>query len=251
MFYGIPVEKQEDLRRILTELQALYPAGFHAQDMLVTLWKHLSFRSDDKFAESFMAEAHSDQEKSLLWRLHTLTWAGRMALTVEGDFVECGVYRGFCSAVVCRYLDFAGLSRRFYLYDTFSGLPVETSTEDERARWNPAYAEHDPDALYAEACNRFAAYDNVEIVRGVVPDSFEDASPEQIAFLHIDMNSAEAERLALESLFDRVVTGGVIVLDDFGWVINADQTRAERAFFDAHNLPILEIPTGQGLVIKR
>ena len=37
-----------------------------------------------------------------------------------------------------------------------------------------------------------------QVVRGIVPDSFAQAVPEKIAFLHIDMNSSKAEIAALE-----------------------------------------------------
>jgi hypothetical protein len=97
---------------------------------------------------------------------------------------------------------------------------------------------------------KFSAYKNVRIVRGIVPDSFTEAVPEKIAFLHIDMNSVNAEILALEHLFDRVVPGGLIVFDDFGWTCNVNQMTAELAFMNERNHHVMELPTGQGMVIK-
>ena len=76
------------------------------------------------------------------------------------------------------------------------------------------------------------------------------AVPKKIAFLHIDMNSAQAEMLALEHLFDKVTPGGVIVFDDFGWSCNVNQMTAELAFMNERGQHILELPTGQGVVIK-
>ena len=46
--------------------------------------------------------------------------------------------------------------------------------------------------------------------------------------MHIDMNTEKAEILALEHLFDRVSPGGMIVLDDFGWIANANQCKDNR-----------------------
>ena len=74
--------------------------------------------------------------------------------------------------------------------------------------------------------------------------------PEKISFLHIDMNSVKAEILALEHLFDRVSPGGIIVLDDFGWIHMRPQAIAEIDFMSKRNHSIMEMPTGQGLVIK-
>lgn len=247
MFYGVPTGRGKELQQALATIADIYKGDFYCNDMLIGLWRNLSFRQDQKFMSCFYDEAADDQEKSLIWRLHTLAWAAKNALNVEGDFVECGVFKGFCSAVILKYLDFQAIPRQAYLYDTFEGLPAKTSTEEERLAW--AYPENTDD-IYSEVCAKFSKYKNVTIVRGIVPDSFAKAIPEKIAFLHIDMNSAQAEMLALESLFERVTPGGLIVFDDFGWTCNVNQMTAELAFMTERGHAVLELPTGQGVVIK-
>jgi hypothetical protein len=64
------------------------------------------------------------------------------------------------------------------------------------------------------------------------------------------MNSAQAEEQALEHLFDHVSPGGLIVLDDFGWCCNVAQMESQHEFMRKRDHAILELPTGQGLVIK-
>ena len=64
------------------------------------------------------------------------------------------------------------------------------------------------------------------------------------------MNNVTAEIAALEALFDKVSPGGIIILDDYGWIGYVDQQRAERAWFAERGYAVLEMPTGQGLVIK-
>ena len=249
MFYGIPPGKQPDFRMAMDKLTKVYPGNIFANDMLITIGRNLSFRSDSKFMSSFASSAREDQQKSLIWRLHVLAWAAQAALSVDGDFVECGVLKGFCSEVICKYLDFQKVAKQYFLYDTFSGFPEKTSTKEERSTY-PSYKKIDGDALYEEVCAKFSAYPNIRVVRGIVPDSFAEASPAQISFLHIDMNSEMAEVLALEHLFDRVTAGGIIVFDDFGWNSAINQCKAELAFMRKRGLSILELPTGQGLVIK-
>ena len=198
---------------------------------------------------SFISSAHDDQQKSLMWRLHVLTWAAHTALSIDGDFVECGVLKGFCSEVICKYLEFQNVSKQYYRYDTFAGFPEKTSTEKERSAY-PSYEKIDSDSLYQEVCTKFSNYPNVRIIRGAVPDKFADACPDRVSFLHIDMNSEMAEVMALEHLFDRVTTGGIIVFDDFGWNSAINQCKAEMAFMRKRGHSVLELPTGQGLVIK-
>ncbi len=65
------------------------------------------------------------------------------------------------------------------------------------------------------------------------------------------MNAAQAEVGALDVIFDRVVPGGHIVFDDFGRANLASLCVEESAWMKARGYEILELPTGQGLVIKR
>ena len=175
-----------------------------------------------------------------------LTWAAQTALNLDGDFVECGVLKGFCSEVICKYLEFQNVSKQYYLYDTFTGFPEKTSTEKERSVY-PSYEKIDSVALYQEVCAKFSIYPNVQIIRGIVPDTFAVACPDQISFLHIDMNSEMAEVLALEHLFDRLTIGGIIIFDDFGWKSAINQCKAEQAFMRKRGHSVLELPTGQVL----
>jgi O-methyltransferase len=174
-----------------------------------------------------------------------LAWAATHALRVPGDFVECGVWRGFCSAVLADYLDFDRVEKTFYLYDTFAGIPAGYDSENHDA---PALREA---GLYESVLERFSRYPNVRVVRGVVPDSFAVAVPERVAFLHLDMNSSKSEIAALEVLFDRLSPGGVLVFDDYGWLTYQAQQHAADAFAQSHGHRILELPTGQGLLIKQ
>ena len=76
MFYGLPPEKVPKLRQALDTLHELYPNEVFASDMMITLWRNATFLREPKFMGAMRAVAETDQEKSLLWRLHVLAWAG-------------------------------------------------------------------------------------------------------------------------------------------------------------------------------
>jgi O-methyltransferase len=251
MFYGnLNGEQGKRFQEALRTLRETF-GRVYANDNLIALTRSAGFMEDPRFQAAFSAHANNRQEKSLGWRLHTLTWAAEHCLAVAGDFVECGVYRGFSMAVVTKYVDFANVGKTLYLYDTFEGIPEEHNQEK---RSNAPYAkanEKNPNALHEHVVGLFSAYPNVRVVRGVVPQSFATACPRAVAFLHIDMNSATAEIAALETLFDRVTSGGMIVFDDYGWSGFVKQKIAEDAFMKRRGHQILELPTGQGLLIKR
>ena len=215
-------------------------AGFFAGDNLLTFGKSLGFLEDKPLVDAFNAHATTYQEFGALWRLVTLAWAARTALAAPGDFVECGCYKGVSARIIADITGFAGLDRRYFLYDLF---------EHNEAMPHHAMPEHSG-SLVEEVRGRFADMDNVVITQGRVPDSLSIAAPETIAFMHLDLNNAHAEVGALEVLFDRISPGGLLVLDDFGWLFYRDQQRAEVEWMKARGHHILELPTGQGLVIK-
>ncbi len=246
MFYGRFRDSQdiEFLKDAIERFKTMFYRVF-AGDNIILFDRNLGFLENQKFIEAFSSNVQTEQDESLIMRLHTLTWAAEHALAIEGDFVECGVFRGFCSAVIARYLDFEKIDKTFYLYDTFEGIPEEYNSEKIEA---PVYAEP---GIHESVVRRFSQYPNVRIVKGIVPETFAEAVPERVAFLHLDLNSSKSEIAALETLFDRVSPGGVVVFDDYGWAAYRAQQEAEDEFMAKRGYRILEIPTGQGLLIKR
>ena len=246
MFYGRLKEpgNLEFLRSAIIRFRDIFSSVF-ADDNVILFGRTLGFRNDRKFIEACARNARNNQERSLILRLNTLAWATQHALKVPGDFVECGVWHGYCSAVLTDYLDFEKVDKTYYLYDTFAGIPPAYDSEKHD---HPLFRE---ERLYERVCERFSRFPNVRVVRGVVPQSFAEVSPARIAFLHLDMNSSKSEIAALEVLFDRISPGGLIVFDDYGWIGYQAQQRAEDAFMAQRGHRILELPTGQGLLIKQ
>jgi len=230
-------------------------------DRLLTLDKAAGFFDDEDFRRAYESIRGShlydsyETPHTIAWRLHTLVWAARSAIAKPGDLVECGVFKGDMSWVVATVLGSAIADRSFYLYDSFEGFSPVLSSDDDYVN-SPYFMEmaqkvyRDP-AIYDAVVKRFTDFPNVKIIRGFVPDTFKIAIPERIAFLHIDLNSPAAEIAALEHLFDRVVSGGCIVFDDYGWKHFKKQRDAENRFMAERGHFILELPTGQGLVIKQ
>ncbi|MGE3247562.1 MAG: TylF/MycF/NovP-related O-methyltransferase, partial [Beijerinckiaceae bacterium] len=154
-------------------------------------------------------------------------------------------------ATICAYLDFASVPKTFYLFDTFAGIPVvEGMTDAERT-----YARDKNATMYfdcfAATTKNFAAWPNVKLVRGVLPGSLADVPLEKIAWLHIDLNNAVAEMETIEALWDRIIPGAPIVLDDYAFRGHEDQYEAWNRFAARTAHPIFTLPTGQGLMLRR
>jgi len=64
------------------------------------------------------------------------------------------------------------------------------------------------------------------------------------------MNCVIPEIAAAEYFWDKLVPGAAIVLDDYGWIGCEEQKYAFNEFAKRKGVPILCLPTGQGLIIK-
>ena len=238
------------VERNLKEVKDVYDRNgisVFAGDNMMVFGRYMTFARDKAFMDAFQANVVDAEDNAKVWRVHTFCWAARTALGVEGDFVECGVYKGLYSATMAQTLDFANSGRQLYLYDTFEGLSEKYSTPEEFEVINKNYRN---EGLHDLVLQRFASYENATVVKGVVPDAFDEVVPENIAFLHVDLNAASAEIAVLEALFDRVVPRGVILLDDFARQDMPGLCAAHFEWWTNKGIQVLELPTGQGLVIK-
>jgi O-methyltransferase len=243
VFFGL---RDPSVIAVLQELTRAANAGdsrgpWFIADNLITYGHTRGFLTEPRFVAAVLAAHPEMVERAIVWRTHTLCWAVESVSGLPGDFVECGTYQGYSAEVLMHFT--GGLSgRRFWLYDLFD--PSGASGEGHRL---PAHAPNLVDKVRA----RFQRWPNVVVTQGKVPDILTETAPDKIAFLHVDMNNADAERGALEILFDRISVGGLIVFDDYGW----DGYRAQKAsadeFMQRRGLSVLELPTGQGLVVKR
>lgn len=230
-------------------------------DRLLTIDKSAGFLQDPEFRSAYDAVKGSHQydqyasPQTISWRLHTLVWAAKCGLALEGDFVECGVFKGDMSWVISQTVDFAARGKQFYLYDTYDGF-AEKYSSDEDFPDNPGFIDYanqfyrDP-GLYQYVVERFKTRQDIKVIKGIVPDVLQQQCPDKIAFLHIDLNSPAAEIGALEVLFPRMSSGAILVFDDYGWKQFYKQKEAEDAYMRNLGYEIMELPTGQGLVVKR
>lgn len=219
----------------------------------VAVWKRRPpFTGDRRFEEAFVASTSFASEQvrqmDIRWRAYVCCWAARQALLTEGDFVECGVNTGVIAGTICRYLDFARLQRGFFLFDTYQGIPVDLARGAEQGRVH-MYNQQYPDVWEVARAN-FHDFPNATLVRGRVPDTLPDSGVQKVAYLSIDMNIVAPERAALEYFWPILSPGGIVVLDDYGFIAHEQQRLSADEFADAVGVPILPLPTGQGLLVK-
>jgi hypothetical protein len=216
--------------------------GSHFADNFLTWGRNNSMFDDAEFVAAWNGNCESDADRAIVWRRYILACAAYHCVQLDGDFVECGAYKGVGMKTVIDYLGGRNFAKTFWGYDLFEHAPDMA---------HHSMPEHGPE-LFGRVQAKFAAYPQVKLIKGPIPEVFAGSSPEKIAYLHIDLNEAPAEIAALEHLFDRVVPSGMIILDDYEWSgIYRPQKLAEDPWFEARGYRVMPLPTGQGLVFKR
>tara|TARA_B100001741_G_scaffold294219_1_gene276405 strand:- start:183 stop:803 length:621 start_codon:yes stop_codon:yes gene_type:complete len=205
---------------------------------MILISKIFGFLKEEKFAHYANKFFAGDTlHSSIVWRIHILSWAINHTKNLKGDFAEFGCYDGLVAQFLIEYNELDETSKNFFLFDIFDDPPTEKGEK------------HSPE-LYDEVSKRLKNYSCAKIIKGLLPDSFDEKKYSDFSFVHMDLNDASSELSVLEKIFEKVVSGGIIILDDYGHQGYEEQYKKEKEFFAQKNHSIVELPTGQGLVIK-
>jgi hypothetical protein len=247
--------REHGIRAVVDRLRDRVPIDTmptFAGDSLVS-WHNAEFLEDPAFihaVELGNARQSWNPTYDVRWRYHVILWAAWRAARLDGDFVECGVNRGGFSRAVVDYVDFGRLDKTFYLMDTFDGLVEAYITPEERAMGvtRDAFAKYTE--CFDDVRDAFRPFPNVVLVRGPIPDTLPQVTSSKVGYLSIDMNVVTPEIAAAEYFWDRLVSGAVIILDDYGHGPHVQQKRAFDTFAAERGVQVLLVPTGQGLIFK-
>jgi O-methyltransferase len=172
---------------------------------------------------------------------------------IDGDIVECGVWRGGAiMAAALTLIQLESTDRRFYLYDTFAGMPRPGQRDRPLAEDLDTLAYFEGRQTGEDSSDWcFASIDMVRqnlatvpydqdkfvLVEGKVEDTLPRTLPGPIAILHLDTDWYESTRHQVEHLMPLMVPGGVLIVDDyFYWSGNRD---AVDEYLDRHKIPVL------------
>ena len=169
---------------------------------------------------------------------------------IEGDFVECGTWKG--GSVMCMQKKLMRLNqndRKFWVFDTYEGMP---EPDDVDKNFNKTAAQQLLDA--EEKDNSLTwAYSNYEettgnilstgypaekmnFVKGLVEDTIPQTQIESIALLRLDTDWYSSTKFELENLYPKLVKGGVLIIDDYGhW---EGCKKAVDEYFKLNKIPV-------------
>jgi hypothetical protein len=222
--------------------------GLYSQDCLTTFHNH-NFMQEPRFVAAYQRGIKaSGVDHHIHWRVHVALWVASQVKHLDGAFVECGVSRGFLSSAIMQFLDWNSLEKDFYLFDTFDGLDERFLTQNEKKKTDRL--SWYKDLSYESVRENFSEFKNVHLIQGVVPESLSKVKIPKVCYLCLDMNCTVPEIEAAGFFWDKLVSGGMILLDDYAYAGYEDQNRAFNLFAAQKRTEILTLPTGQGLILK-
>jgi len=150
---------------------------------------------------------------------------------ILGAFVECGVWKGGSAMLAARTLSALGAADRdLYLYDTFAGMSlpgevdVDVHQRPARVTWDRLRRDDKNEWCYAsldEVRTNMSSTGYppgaIHYVKGLVEETIPASAPASISILRLDTDWYESTRHELIHLFPLLVTGGVLILDDYGF----------------------------------
>lgn len=150
---------------------------------------------------------------------------------IEGDYVECGVWRGGSTmAAALRLIEKKQSHRKLFLYDTYEGMPAPTE-HDFSVRTGHAQEKFDEKKISEDSSDWCLAdlndvtnnisstnypSENINYVKGKVEDTIPSTIPDKIAILRLDTDWYASTKHEMEHLYPRLVKGGVLIIDDYG-----------------------------------
>lgn len=170
---------------------------------------------------------------------------------IEGDIVECGVWRGGSSMTIALTLkNLNKTDKKMYMFDTYTGMSEPTdkdvSAEGQSAdkKWEASKKQDFNTWAYAsleEVKHNMETtgypQEKIIFIKGKVEDTIPKTIPEKISLLRLDTDWYESTKHELEHMFPRLVKGGVLIIDDYGnW--QGAKTAVDE-YFKKHGIKML------------
>lgn len=201
-----------------------------------------TWQDDPAFIDAYVAV----KEHTLVspFRLFPIFQFAQRANQLDGDFAQVGVYRGGSAKLISSV---KAPRKKFYLFDTFEGLPAPDDEVDvyQKGRFADT-SEELVRSLMADAMG-------IEIVKGIFPESARETHKHaRYAFVYLDVDIYPSNFNALSFFYPRMVPGGMIIIDDYGWRNTPGIAKSVHDFIEKSSRGLIPIVTTkyQCLLIK-
>lgn len=146
----------------------------------------------------------------------------------SGALVECGVWKGGCAALMSAALEQSHQKKDVWLFDSFQGMPEPKPIDGAKAivyAGNKNQGKLEPiNQCVAQVEDVVDLYhrlhlslEQVHLVKGWFQDTMASTAPkiDQISLLRLDADWYESTQICLDYFFDKLNSGGYLVIDDY------------------------------------
>ena len=226
--------------------------------------KNYYFETDETFKSVFRDGVHASgsthDPEVVHQRLYNAVQFLKYTLDLSGDIAECGSFQGLSSYLFCNYIrfgtrDFSG--RGYHIFDSFQGLSAPTNQDGiSNEESDVADTDYKTAGAFKGTLETVKAtlrdYPLIDYHPGWIPASLAGLPERNYKFVHLDLDLYEPIKGAVEYFYPRMVKGGVIVIDEYGFPRWPGARKAIDEYCHDHDLitPI-SLTTGNGALIKR
>jgi O-methyltransferase len=215
-------------------------------EALLADWRKLWVSDTD--LRDLWERLHGTSHYRGLERLQNLATFAAFVRDLPGDTAECGVYTGASSTVILQTLQEAGTREPWHHYgiDSFAGL--SEPVPDDGSHWTVgdlAVGRNHAERNLAPFAGRFT------LVEGWIPEVLEILPETGYRLVHVDVDLFEPTAASLSYFLDRVVDGGVVICDDYGFSTCPGAYRAVNEAVAARtDVRLLHLSSGQAVIVK-
>ena len=159
-------------------------------------------------------------------RLNYLALMLEDSLHINGNVIECGVYKGGSLLKLAHVLRHS--NKILYGLDSFEGLPYGD---------NRIFKKGFLKADYRKVLKFTKHYENIRLMKGLFFESFEKLKQERFCFIHLDCDVYLSYMQCLKFLIPRLNKKGILFIDDYNTLEGCN--KAVHQFIDKKDLTIL------------
>lgn len=216
----------------------------------VNYFPHYSPWLDPKFAREI--EPLKKYTQLTAEKMYILQFFLRHTMDLSGDVAELGVWKGGSAKLIRDILrNESKIAKNLYLFDSFEGMKSINQVNDKHDIGDFSDTSVNEVKKLLSLAESEGDIGLVAIKPGWIPGTFEGLENIQFSFIHIDLDLYESIKDALEFMYPRLVTGGAIIFDDYGYASCPGARKAVDEFVSKVGENVLALRSGQAVLIKR
>lgn len=158
------------------------------------------------------------------------------ALPLDGDIIECGVFRGASVRLLAEAAHRAAPGKTIYACDSYEGFPEGNVTAKDTTLFRSTSRLSEKFRVAGDVPRLLDRYFSAfgfrgQVVKGYFENTLPTLKPYRYCFIHLDCDTYSSHRQCLDLLYDKLSPGGILALDDYHQAKWPGATKAVDEFF--------------------